>query len=111
MQALSYVLAFLLEIAMIIAYGYSGYQIISGHSALRWLTAIALPLIIIIVWSLFLSPKADYRLAMPWLLIAKIAIFTGGALLLAVTNRTNLAASLAIVSAIHLALATYWKQV
>lgn len=96
---------------MLVAYGYSAYHLTPGHDALRWFAAIALPIVMITIWAMFLAPRATYHLDMPWLLIAKIIIFAGAIVMLAIAGKLQLATIFATITAIHLALATYWKQV
>jgi hypothetical protein len=53
-------LAFLLELGGLAALGYWGYQ--TGTGPLRWVLAIGAPLLLAVIWGVFLSPQATVRL-------------------------------------------------
>jgi Protein of unknown function (DUF2568) len=78
-KALSQLLAFLVELAMLTAYGYWGYHAFDSV-ILKWGLVILAPLLAIIVWGAWLAPNNTHRLGMPWLLLAKIILFGLGAL-------------------------------
>ncbi len=72
-------IAFLLELAMLVIYGFFGYRLLPAESVgiLKIGLAILLPVIMAVIWGFRLAPRAVKRLKMPWLLIAKIIIFGG----------------------------------
>lgn len=105
LKQLNIALSFVLEIAMLAAYAYWGYHAVTGP--LRWLLAIAAPLLAAVVWGLLLAPKARRRvgstagiaLSTVLFLLAALALFTSGQpglgiamLALTVVNRALLAA-------------------
>ena len=68
-------LAFLLELGMLVAFCYAGWA--STHILwLRIVLAIGLPALAIVLWAVWAAPKAGKRrLKMPALMIFKLAIF------------------------------------
>lgn len=54
-------LAFLLELAVLVAVGYWGFTL-DAHWAVRVLAGIGAPLLLAVLWGLFASPKATYPL-------------------------------------------------
>ena len=106
-------LAFLLELLILVIYGYFGYQFLPDGTSqiLRYLLTAVMIAIIAVPWGNYLAPRALHRLQMPWLLIVKLVIMMLGILMLLNMQRTPFAIVLAIVVAIHYFLAVIWKQV
>lgn len=104
--------AFLLELAMLVIYGYFGYRLlpIETPAAIKIGLAVLFPTLLAVLWGFLLAPRAVNRLHMPWLLIAKVLIFGTGAVMLWWLGRTSLAVITALVSALHLAASVIWKQ-
>jgi hypothetical protein len=69
---------FLSEIAALVAVGWWGYHV---HLAL----AFALPLIVAVVWGLFVAPRAKTRLRDPWRFLVESLVWIGATAAL-VTN-------------------------
>jgi hypothetical protein len=68
-------LRFLLELAGLAALGYVGFQLSDGP--VRWVTAVALPAVLAVVWALVVAPNATNGLA------PSVRELIGSALLLA----------------------------
>jgi Protein of unknown function (DUF2568) len=91
------VLAFSLELTMLVAMGYWAYQ--QGKSGfLKILFAIALPALAIVLWGLFAAPKANYRIAFPARIFFELTLFLLGAFLLYLTGHKNLAIVFAVLA-------------
>lgn len=96
-------LAFLLELAMLAALCYWGFQAGDG-----WLAKVALgvgvPLGVAVLWGLFMAPRAAIRVARPiyWLLF--VVFFGGAALALAFAGQPALAIVFAVVVVLNRAL-------
>ncbi len=112
LRNLNLAVAFLLEMAMLVIYGYFSYGLLPAETSMvnKVGTAILLPLIMAIIWGFNLAPRAENRLKMPWLLLAKVVIFGAGAVMLWWLGRTSLAIITAAVSAVHLGLSVIWKE-
>ncbi len=100
-----------MKFALLVGYGYGGYVLAPDSYILQLIAGTMLPLVVIILWALLLSPKAARRLDNLWHAIAKIILFYGAIILVATTGHITLAAWLAATTTLHLALAVYWKQV
>jgi hypothetical protein len=74
-------LAFLVEVAMLILLGHWGYHLADGMF-MKVLCAIAAPLIAAVLWGIFAAPKSKNRLKQPALLAFKLVMFIGTAVLL-----------------------------
>ncbi|MEJ7678681.1 MAG: YrdB family protein [Segetibacter sp.] len=75
------VIAFALELCMLFGLSYWGYQN-SNHNFLKYLFAIALPLIAAILWANFAAPKSKTRLANPYRTLFKLWLFITTAFLI-----------------------------
>ena len=109
LKPLNLALAFALELAIAVALGYWAYHLPSPLP-LKIALALLVPLLVAILWGLFLAPMAKRRLAMPWLFIVKTAIFAGSAAALYSTGQAALALVLAAVIAGHTILVVLWAQ-
>ena len=112
LMSLNLGVAFLLELAMLVVYGYFGYGLLSDATPviIKIGLAILFPAIMAIIWGFLLAPRAVNRLHMPWFLIANVVILGACAFMLWWLGRTSLAIIAAVVSAVHLAASVIWKQ-
>ncbi|WP_183561024.1 YrdB family protein [Mucilaginibacter sp. SP1R1] len=73
--------AFLLEVCMLFSVGYYGFH--SGYgNPLKFVLAIGLPAVAIVLWGYFAAPKSGHRLRRPYLPAFKLVLYTVTALLL-----------------------------
>jgi hypothetical protein len=96
------VLRFLLELAALASLAYWGFDAADG--ALAWALGLGAPLLMAVVWGMFMSPKAAHRVDDPARLAAEIAIFGAAVAALAIAGEPVLAAGLGVLVAAHLAL-------
>ncbi len=102
-------LAFLLELCLLAALGYWGFQTGGGPIA-KTALGIGAPLLAAVVWGLFLAPKAAVA-APTFLQVAlKVAIFGLAVLALAVAGRLTLAWIFGAVALLNGALSYAWGQ-
>ena len=85
MKAFHDIIAFIVEIVMLIALGIAGYQLVTVLF-LKYILAIVLPVLAIILWAIWAAPKSKRRLRFPWLSVFKITLFAITALLLFLTG-------------------------
>ena len=104
------VVTFLLELAMLGAYGFAGYEL-SSNTVVRWVLAVAFPLVVAVLWGVFLSPKA--RVALPYgvKLAARFLLMIGGALILWSAHLTVLATIYTVALVISIVLTLTSKQI
>lgn len=102
-------LAFLLELAMLAAFGYWGFQ---GEKSiwLKWGLGIATPLVVALLWGLWLAPRADRRLNSRWGIFLSFGLFCLATLALYQTNHPALAFTLAGVAVVNRILVLLWRQ-
>lgn len=85
---------FLCELGALVAVGWWGYHV---HVAL----AIALPLVVGVVWGLFVAPRAKTRLRDPWRFLVESVVWAGAIAALATVPVIAIAfGALAIVTAV-----------
>ena len=85
LKTINLLIAFLLEVIMLVALGIVGFEI-TNASPLKYILAVALPTVAIIVWAIWAAPKSKTRLSGKWLLMFKLLIFSITSLLLYYTG-------------------------
>jgi hypothetical protein len=95
-------LRFVLELCMLAALGYGGYE--AGSSPVNYVLMVALPLATAIIWGAFIAPKARHPTVDPWRLALELALFGAAGAALATAGQLRLAVILWLASAIHLAI-------
>lgn len=88
------------------ALAYWGFK--TGSGAVRWVLAIAAPGAMVVVWALFVSPKATIELPKPAQLAIEFSVFGAAALALAAAGNRGLGLIFAIVALISGTLNYLW---
>jgi len=102
-------LAFLLELAMLAAFGYSAFVLApAGWPA--WAAAIAIVAVAIVLWAIWAAPTSSTRLPTIPLVIFKLVLFGAASAALAAVGRPMLGVVLIVVFVINLGLAAIWQQ-
>ena len=109
LASLNLVLAFALEIAMLAAFAYFGFRV-TDHTLVRWVLAVALPLVAAGLWGAILAPKAVHRLPMVPGILLSLGLFLLAALALYCSGQPGLAVAMAVAAILHAALAMVWSQ-
>jgi hypothetical protein len=100
---------FLLEIALIVIFGYWGFK--TGSSTLmKIVLGIGAPILFAVVWGAFLAPKSSLRLHEPWLFLLEIFVIGLAAWSLYQTSRTLMPITFVIIYMINKMLLVIWKQ-
>jgi hypothetical protein len=102
-------LSFLLELAMVVAFGVWGYHV-DGTTLLKWALGLGLPLIIMVFWGIFMAPKASSRLSWPWVPIIAVVLFLLAALALYAAGYKTQGLIMAVLAVINTTLVFVWKQ-
>lgn len=108
-KTLNLALAFFLELCLLAAFGYWGFQLKQGLFV-RILAGVGLPVLVAVLWGVFLSPKAVVPLVFPVKMCCKTLLFGTAVALLYSTGRTTLAISFGVATAINFLLIIIWKQ-
>jgi hypothetical protein len=99
---------FLLELSAISAVAYWGFETGTGLS--EWLLAVGAAGLVIVVWALFISPKATIELTPPVRLVLEFVVFGAAALALAAAGQRTLAVVFAVIAAISGTLNYVWSS-
>lgn len=102
-------LAFLLELGVVAALGFWGFQTGSGLLA-KILLGIGAPLVAIVVWGLFGSPKAAWHLDGIWRLILQVVFFGSAAVALYAASQRVLGVVFALLFVLNCTLLYVWAQ-
>ena len=97
-------LAFLAEVAALIALGYWGF-VTGGSTATRLLLGFGTPVVAAVLWGVFAAPQAPVHSAVLALLV-KLLVFGAAALALVATGHPVLALGLAVVAVLSSLLST-----
>ncbi|GIK40391.1 MAG: hypothetical protein BroJett011_42240 [Chloroflexota bacterium] len=102
-------LRFLLELCILVTLGYWGFK-----TGLGWAVKIGLgiggPLLVAVVWGIFLAPNSSMRLQEPFLLILELVIFGLAIAALFATGHRSLAWAFGLIYVINKILMIIWKQ-
>jgi uncharacterized protein DUF2568 len=96
-------LRFLLELCLLAALAYVGLQV-------SIVLAILLPVLVALIWGLFVSPKARFPVSSTWWIGIQIVLFGGAVVGLIVAGSTLLGVVFGVVVAANLALVLSWHQ-
>jgi hypothetical protein len=100
---------FLLELCMLAALGYSGVHI--GRSLVaKIVLGIGVPLVAVVVWSLYLAPASSLRVHGTLYLGLQVVIFGLAASALYAVGRSTLAGALLLAVMLNGALMYVWQQ-
>lgn len=101
-------LTFFLELAMLAAYAYWGFQ--AGTSTfMKIVLGIGVPPLVAVIWGLFMAPKAARHLQGASYLAVKIVLFGLAIAALFFVGKTSLGIVFAIVFVINTILLNVWK--
>jgi hypothetical protein len=102
-------LRFLLELCALGAVGYWGFKT-GGAMVAKIGLGIGAPLVVAVVWAVFVSPRAPVRLPLPLSLLLQAVIFGLAAAALAATGHRTLALAFVAVVVINAVLMYAWGQ-
>lgn len=108
-KSLNLGLRFILELYLLGALGYAGFNI-TNNALLKWILLLILPTIAAVIWGVFIAPKASHHLAQPQRLFIELILFGSAAVLLAIVGQKFTAALLAAIASINEAFLWLWKQ-
>ncbi|KRV51253.1 hypothetical protein AQ490_00305 [Wenjunlia vitaminophila] len=99
------VLAFLLELAALVALGWWGFGV-GDNLGVHVLLGLGTPLAAVVLWGLFAAPKARFSVPLPAALAVKALVFGGATLALYGVGRAEVAGAFAVAALVNTALAT-----
>ncbi len=89
-----------IELVSLVVFGYWGYSI-GRTPGFKLGFAVAAPLIVALIWGVFGSPAAPYRLEYPWRLGLELLILGGAAAGLFLLDRPMLAVVFVVLAALN----------
>jgi len=101
--------AFLLELVLVIALGYGGYSVVE-NVYLKYTLAMLLPVMAIVCWSIYAAPRSDKRLEQPWRMVFRLSLYFICAMLLYTIGKTTIGISLAGIVLINELIAFYFND-
>jgi hypothetical protein len=102
-------LRFLLELCILVTFGYWGFRTGTGTFS-KILLGIGAPILFAGVWGTFLAPKSTMRLNEPWLVLLELVIFALTGWALYSTGKTNLAITFGVIYILNKILMIIWRQ-
>ncbi|HEX2993928.1 MAG TPA: YrdB family protein [Anaerolineales bacterium] len=108
MKTLNLGVRFLLELCMLAAVGYWGFATQTG--LMKVVLGIGLPVLLIVIWSLFVAPRAVYPLHGMSHTLLSLILLGSGAVALFAAGRASLGWAYAIVLVVNQILLVVWKQ-
>lgn len=108
LKGINSLVRFLLELCMYLAVGYWGFKTQSGW-LLKILFGIGVPVLIAVLWGLFLAPKATHPLQGVFRLLLELVLLGSGAVALFASGRAGLGWIYLAVLAMNEVLLFMWK--
>jgi hypothetical protein len=108
-KAINLSIAFLLELCMLAALAYWGFQA-TESGLINATLGICTPLFAILIWARYMAPKSESHLTGWRYLLVKALLYGLTAILLASTGKLTLAIAFAGVAVISEGLGIVWKQ-
>lgn len=102
-------LAFLVELAALACLGWWGFAV-SHDEVLRILLAVGMPLLGMVLWSLFAAPRARLRPRLSLVLVVKAVVLGGGAAALYGIGHPGAAVAMAVVVVANTAVAEIFRR-
>ncbi len=100
---------FLLELCILVIFGYSGFK--TGSSTLiKFLLGLGSPILFAVVWGTFLAPKSSMRIGEPWLFLLELVLFALTIWALYSTGKVNLTAAISVIYVLNKILMIIWRQ-
>jgi hypothetical protein len=102
-------LRFLLELGILVIFGFWGFKTGTGTFT-KILLGIGAPILFTVVWGTFLAPKSSMRLNEPWLFLLELVIFALTCWALYNTGKVNLTITFSVIYILNKILMVIWRQ-
>ena len=109
LKMLNLLVRFLLEFCMLAAVGYWGFKTQSGW-LMKIIFGIGLPVLIAVLWGMFIAPKATFPLSGASYLILQLLLLASGSVALVVAGKPTLGWVYVVILIVNQALLLVWKQ-
>ena len=108
-KSINLALSFLLELCMLAAFAYWGFTAGDGTLA-KIMLGVGVPLLVAMVWGVWLAPKSTRKLGEPYNFIVKVVLIAISIIMLYVAGQPALAGIFAIVLIINRILLIVWRE-
>ena len=109
LKNLNLALSFLLELVMLVAFGYWGFN--TGDSTVvHWVLGLGVPVLAIIIWSIYNAPQSKRRLPRTPRTILEVVMFSLAALALLAAGQTTWAIVFVVFIVINQIGIYIWQQ-
>jgi hypothetical protein len=108
-KSLNLTLAFVLELSMLAAFVYWGFHL-PTNIFFQIIAGVGIPMVVTILWGVWLAPNADLRLGLIWLVGLKTALFGLASLALISVGQSSLGVALLTAFAASEILGLIWDQ-
>lgn len=108
MKELNLGLRFLLELVLLFALGYWGFQ--AQPPAMGWILGLGAPLLAAVIWGVWIAPKSQRRLHDPLRQFVEIALFAAAVLALIAAQQVTAAVILFALVTLNQVLLVVWDQ-
>jgi hypothetical protein len=109
LKSLNLSLALFLELCLLAAFVYWGFHL-PTNIFFQIIAGVGVPLVVIILWGVWLAPNADLRLGLGWLIALKTVLFGLASMALIVSRQPQIGITLLAVFAIGEVLGLIWGQ-
>jgi uncharacterized protein DUF2568 len=109
LKSLNLAAAFVLELGMLAAYIYWGFHL-DANIFYQIIAGVGVPLVVTILWGVWLAPNADLRLGTWWLIVLKTTLFGLATLALMISGQPDMGLVLLVAYAVSETLGLIWKQ-
>ncbi|PKN88477.1 MAG: hypothetical protein CVU46_00915 [Chloroflexi bacterium HGW-Chloroflexi-8] len=103
-------LRFLLELCILVIFSYWGFKTGGNGKLMKFLLGIGSPILIAIIWGIFLAPKSSMQLGEPWLLLLELIIFGLTCWALYNTGNITLTVAFGFIYILNKILIIIWRQ-
>ena len=108
LESINLALAFILELAMLAAFAYWGFQT-GGSAVMKILLGIGIPLLVATLWGIFMATKSSRRLLGTSYLAVKVVLFGLAVAALIAARQPVSGLVLAVLFIINTILLTIWQ--
>jgi hypothetical protein len=109
LKSLNLALAFFLELCMLAAFVYWGFHL-DTNIFFQIIAGVGVPLVVIILWGIWLAPNADLRLGLGWLVLLKTVLFGLASIALILSGQSRFGIGLLGIFAMSEIFGLIWGQ-
>ncbi len=109
LKAANLALRFILELGALVALGYWGFHT-GSTEALRWILGIGAPLLMAVVWGLFIAPRARFHVPDAIWILLQVVVFGSAAAALFASDEPALGVVFLTVVILNALLMVLWRQ-